>query len=393
MPALRTLGFLALGPLVADMLLFLLLFTLSLEAVRLGAPPRLLAFLGVSYNLVYAVSARVAGHWVTPARAGRLLLLTPLAMVLVGAAGLLSQAWCGLLAAAVGLGVAAGHYFTPFQVKMGHVRPFARLSHTVAFYNLGWGTGLALGPFLGGWLRGTAAAVVLGAAAFLASLAALLAWWQGRPAGDARNCGAPAGLVVAEPEGGRQARHRLSGWIGVAVGNALLAATLTTLWPSLGGSWHLSNRALALGSLALCGMLPLSQLLWVRLGRRLERPRVLLGTLLVLGAGYLLLPHLPWPWTLLPLGVTGWCAGGLFFHAIFYANADPLQPARSVGVGECVIGLGSTLGNLLLGLVAWNDAAAPRVYLTGCLLAWVGAATVAWIWRRKVDTSETLCQT
>lgn len=51
------------------------------------------------------------------------------------------------------------------------------------------------------------------------------------------------------------------------------------------------------------------------------------------------------------------------------------------------------MGNLLLGLVAWNDATAPRAYIAGGLLAWCGAAVVAWVWRREVDTSGSLCQT
>ncbi len=94
------------------------------------------------------------------------------------------------------------------------------------------------------------------------------------------------------------------------------------------------------------------------------------------GAAFVALRYAqPWPWPLLPLVVFGMAFTGVTFHAIYYAAADPDRVARSVGINESLVGIGSILGPLLLGWLAWNNVRSWRPYAGGTILA-IGVTAV-----------------
>lgn len=79
------------------------------------------------------------------------------------------------------------------------------------------------------------------------------------------------------------------------------------------------------------------------------------------------------------LAVAGVALGSTTFQAVYYANADPHTPGRSVGINEAAAGLGAMLGPVTIGALAWDEFTAVRAYVgPGALL--VAAAMGLAIW-------------
>ena len=366
----RKLAFLILGPLSGDLLAAMFLFWMNVQAVRMGVPPRSQAWIGALFGVGYTLSSLLAARWSTRHNAARLLSIGIVAMTALGTLSLFTTQFGVSLVLATLLGVAVGDYFVPFQVMMGHVRPFATLAWTVAFYNISWGTGYACGPFLCGFLRGHSVwwLVTVAVGVSLAVLGLLRMVRHDPRSGDEDRH--PASVVHSTP-----LLRRIS-WVSIAASCVLFAGLASTLWPALGGARGLSDKQIGLGLFVMGIQLPLSSMIWARVRNRLGQPWLLIGLDLLCGAGFLLLHLAPaWPWGLVGMAVFGFGHTGVIFHAVYYANADPANPSRSVGINETVIGTGTVLGPLVLGALAWDDATSLRPYAAGTLLM-VGAAIV-----------------
>jgi hypothetical protein len=83
---------------------------------------------------------------------------------------------------------------------------------------------------------------------------------------------------------------------------------------------------------------------------------------------------------LVALAAIGACGSAMSFHAVYYANADPVHPGRSVGTNEAMVGLGGIAGTLSVGLLAWTDPTSWRPYavMATLLVAMIGFALLAW---------------
>lgn len=375
---LATVALLLAGPLLFNLLNQMSFFGLTLRAVDLGQPPRLVAWLGSLYALTYIGSSLATGHRASPGLSRWLLRLVPVALgVLVGVSRLAGSFWQLLLIAAA-QGVIAGLYFTPFQIVMGDVRPFRTLAWTVAFYNVSWGSGLALGPVLSALFRTLPGTLFLGvgwAVVLVHSGLALAGAGGGAPG---RATVTPAATVGASTRG-----QRLCGWLGVALASALSASLLGCLWPPLARARQLPDWQIGLGAALIGTAVALGACLWARGRRALARPSFLVLLLLLGALGMLALPlaggYLGLLVALLGVGVM---ESGVFFVAVYYVNADPVSPARSVGINEAIVGTGSVTGPLLFGTLAWNDAGALRPYVAAAFLLAAAASAVPWLWRR-----------
>lgn len=359
--SLRTLALLLVGPLLFDMLSVCFLFWMNLQSVRMGVPPWMQALIPALYALAYVVGAQLSGRTVTPKSAQWLVLLMCPAMTALGIVAVVVLSFPLYLVLGFAIGIATGFYFTPFQVAMGDVRPFRTLAWTIGFYNISWGTGCTLAPFVI-WLKGcsgAAVAVVVGVLALVNTALALSARTAPRRPADESH------MTVGFVSTGVQ---RLTSRIAAGLANGLTTGLSSTLWLALGDARGLNNRQIALG-VAVMG-LPVVALapLWAWQRRRLIRPRVMIALMLLLAAAYVPVLYVPWPAALAPLALVGVCGSGLYFHGIYYANADPRSNARNVGAYESCVGLGALLGPLLLGLVAWTDKTSLRPFLVGALI-------------------------
>ena len=140
------------------------------------------------------------------------------AAALFGTIASLADSMVLFIAAAALTGVAVGHYFTPFQIKMGKVKPFTTLAWTVGFYNICWASGYAGGAFAGAFLQSLQPIWLISAAWALAVAGPtreplLLATMTGCniPAGTARKRGSFGSRGPLDPSVSAAQARRASG--------------------------------------------------------------------------------------------------------------------------------------------------------------------------------------
>ncbi len=370
------------GPMMVDLLLGLQMFYANLRTVELGVPPRYQCLLSVAWSTGYIVSAHVAGRWSTPKRAGAMMVGALLCTAaIVCTVFLVPPSYPVFLTACLILGLTVGFYFTPFQVKMGHIHPFRSMATVAAVYNISWSSGIAIGSLGCGYIMalpgtkwiGSGIAVML----TLVQLAMLtLAGING--ANGERTSEDITREFASTPV------QRWCGWMGVFIAFFLYAGMSGTLWPNLGNELGLSRFQIGAAAFAMVLPLPLLSLGWARLKRNMRRPFILSGTLVLMGLAYMLVPlthSMFWRYVMLVLVGVGW--SGATFHGVYYSNIDPVSRERSVGINECTVGMASIAGPSIMGFLAWNTGATLRPYAAGCLFALLTAGATLFLWSRR----------
>ncbi len=383
-PSRRYLALLAGGPLLADLMLTLITFSMNLALVRQGLPPRLQSWVLTIFAIGYTLSASLTGRIISLRWAGTLLVVFNVLMAVTGSLGVLLQNYALLLAASGLVGVVSAVYFVAFQVKMGNVQPFPKLAWTVAFYNVSWGVGWSLGPLIRGLMEQHPERMVF--VLWIPALIHLLLCYVGLW----RNTKLP-GLETASRahDFASTPAQRLIGWMGILTGSVLLFGGVLTLWPQLGKLHGLSEWHVGLGVFVTGVQIPIGAMLFAALGRRIYRPYVLAALLVLGGVGYWLLPgcfassQWAYPLALACLAACGLAISGGFFHSVLYSNADPVRPGKSVGINESLVGVGNILGPLIMGNLAWNNADNPLPYRVGFAITVVVALAALAIWARR----------
>lgn len=368
-----TLALWILGPFIMALLCLMIVLWLNLQAVRSGIPPRSQSFIVVLFSLAYIASSLWAGRWARPEGAAALMTVSTLLMALVATASFLAQRFEVLLALGFLSGAAAGQYFVPFQIRIGHAKPFRALPWNIACYNISWGAGDFLGPVLIGALRGFSEFWLIAIVWALAAAHAAQIRVAERAPSKNHDKG-PVTLVFSSTK-----RMRIIGWTAALVGLALYSGLAATLYPGLGVVRGWTDRQIAAGVAALALPIPLSSALWARLSAHLERPWLLIAATLLAGLSVAAIPHTTsWPPTLLCMAGVGLSYSAICFHSIYYVNADPEDAAMSVGINEAIFGLGAVLGPMSMGLLAWDDPAAAMPYRVGaCVMAGAAALMAA----------------
>lgn len=378
----RKLVFLAAGPFIADAMAMLIVCAVIVQANRMGVSSFGKGCLGAAYSVAYAFTAHYAGRWVKP-RIAMMVLTIALPVSAIFPLGTLITSYWALMATAVLSGIAIGHYFTPFQLKMGNVKPFTTLAWTVGFYNICWSLGYAGGAFAGSFLRSlpdpTWLILAAGALAAIHTAVSLVAHYDRTPDNPEYHSSEAFQST---------SRQRWSGWLAILVGMFLLNSAMYTLWPALTQKYQLSDVQLAFGMLILASPIPLGSFLWPRLRRIVASgPWLIVALLVTMAAGYLLLPLCPWPMAMVPLALTGLGAGGLFFHTVYYSNGDAERPGHSIGMNELMVGLGGVVGPPIMGALAGTDEQTHLPYYCGAGLALALAVALITIWGRTAGAS------
>jgi hypothetical protein len=290
--------------------------------------------------------------------------------------------WYFLLIVPV-VGTCTAHFYVPFQVNMGHVRPFHTLAWTVAIYNVAWGLGGAAGPFLSGILRQSPTIV-------LASLA--IGLMLGHTALNLLSRTAPPADHTVEPTAAFKSTvlQRRVSWIAMITSCLVYRGLYATLWPALGDARHWSDTTIATGALMLALPLPLAAPLWARLRRRLVTPWIMIGAMAVGAIGVLAIPLTTSPTMAIAcIACCGLAESCVVFCLLYYANADDRTAARSIGIAEFIAGGGFVLGPMVMGLLAWDDATSMRPYLAAGIGMVVTIAVVIRMWLRgtRAETS------
>lgn len=374
--SLRKLAYLLLGPMLVETLSMLVVFYMALGAVRMGVPPRQQMLIGALGSAAYAVSAYTCGRWVTAKTAPNVMLLSIVVAALAGLSAMWVNAfWYFLLIVPV-VGLCTAHFYVPFQVNMGHVRPFHTMAWTVAIYNVAWGIGGAAGPFLSGILR-QSPTIVLGSLAIGLML--------GHTALNLLSRTAPPADHAIEPTAAFQSTRlqRRVSWVAMIMSCLVYRGLYATLWPALGDARHWSDATIATGALMLALPLPLGALLWAKLRRKLVTPWIMIATMTIGAIGVLLIPLTDSPvMAIACIACCGLSESCVVFCMLYYANADEHTAGRSIGISEFLAGGGFVTGPMMMGLLAWDDATSMRPYLAGGLGMAATIAIVIWMWLR-----------
>ena len=368
--SLRKLGMLVFGPMLSETLVMLFAAWMVLYAERSqGYEPWQHMLIPMMGSIGYAASALIAGRWVTPAWAPRLMIATILVVAALGISAMALASYPGFLALGLLIGLTIGHYYTPFQINMTHVRPFRTLAWSVAFYNVAWGTGAAVGPFLGSSLRTATMPALIGLAVSLALAHTILAL-------AARTAPPPRQEIIPTRVFNSTAAQRRVMLLAFVSINSIVRGLYITLWPNLGGRYGWSDAQVGLGQFCIFAPVPIAALLWARLRHRLDRPWIMLASMVVGVAGLAALPMMShWAAAMACATAVGLMESCVVFHAIYYMNADPnpSSRSRSVGVFEMSAGLAAVLGPVCLGSLTW----VAQRYETPWLPYMFGAAVVA----------------
>lgn len=379
--SLRKLGFLLFGPLVVELLCTLILLWMIFEAANMGIEARYHPLIGALCSMAYATSAFIAGRRCTEARAGAYLLPAIAALMLVGVSLMTisfffgSRFWIFLIFAPL-IGCCTGQYYVPFQLNMSHVKPFQTLAWSVAFYNISWGLGTTIGSAMSARLP---ILVILGCVAALFvihTILVLLARAAPPPVQEVRQSIAYASTP----------RMRMISFVSLCTGALVfrgLHLSVLALYGAKSG-WTDDQKMIAIA--VMLAPVPILSPIWAKLRHHLHRPWMILapmagGVVGVLGLG---LSENFWP-------VVGWlaCLGAmescLVFCGIYYCNSDPNTRAKSVGIYEALVGVTNVFGPIIMGLIAWDDARAFRVYGFGAVLLGLAIPVIYYLWWTSED--------
>lgn len=350
-------------PAIADMVASQLFFINAVRLARMGASASVVANTITTWSIVYLLTCFVIGRLITPANAGRLLvvsmaMLTGISLLfpfIPGVPGIYS------LMALAGIGTAL--FFVPFQVFMKAVDGLDNKSvaYSTGLYTFSWSLGFACGPFVSGVLMdlGTPERPGWVYACWFAAGASALTGVGGyvlkRLILNAPRPTTTAAATPAAPPIDYSGQPDLA-WLGwMSAGAGMLAlAFFRGIFPSLAESkLHLSQSFQGL----LFFLLSLTQGL---MGLFLCRSRLWMyrmSGVFKMGlagiAGSLILGLACHP-GILALGTIlfGLYAGGFYFYMVFHALIHSRNSARYVAVNEIVVGISSLLGAMLGGWIA-----------------------------------------
>ena len=366
-----------LGPLLGTAILTLFAFRMAVLATRMGIPPRSRMWIGVLCPLAHALSAWVAGRWVTARRATAVLLGGLVAMAAAGTVSLPADSFPLYLAVSFCLGLGTGHYFLSLQLVAGHSRPCRTLARALAILMIGMGLGEGLGPVLCGYIGPQAVillAVVAWAFVALHWGAILLAGPIPKTHTDAE----PVHEITSTPV------LRTVSRICAVSSMVLFCGMLSVLWPGLGVRRGYTDADISLGT-GIAGLMgPVGLVIWACLKRWMTRPWLLLSLAGVNALAFVgLVMAQSFFLELTTLALIGLAWSGQIYHCMYYGNAAAANVPRHVGINEACFGLGALTGPALMGLLAWDNAASPLPYRIGGILMLLAVAVCAILWTRN----------
>ena len=372
------LGQLTIAPFLVEAMSAVLFTWMFLRAVSMGVDPARQMLIAVAGSAGYGLSAFIAGRWVTPRIAPQLLVGAILTVMALGLGAVAIDQFGAFVIISALVGMVIGHYYVPFMINMGHVRPFKTMAWSVACFNLSWGVGISLGSFYSAWFKNQGTAIIVGMVIGLAAVhtaVSLIAQFAPRVEHDQPPHAAFASTIA----------QRISSRICLFCGAMVMRGLYSTLWPYLCKAQQWSDHVTAVGWFAIYINVPLWALTMARLRKRLLGPGFMIGAMLIGAGAFAMLGVAEAPWqALICMAGVGVMEGVVVYHALYYANTDKDQPGRSIAWIETLTGTAYLLGPMAFGLIAFDTqgALALRTYLPGSGLILIAALTVVVMWRR-----------
>jgi len=386
-------------PLALDMVLGTLFFVCSLRMAESGASALAVSMVCIAWALTYAITSFLAGRLVKPGNLVRYAVGSCLALAVLSGLFILLPGLRTQYVLLVGSGIAIALFYTPFQAFMKAVMSGTKwtLNVSTGLYTAAWSTGMALGPFVSGFLWqhfNWQVCHLVNAAAALGC-----AWGVYRLrhyAVDSPSAVAAAvtSSVPEEPENRALPDLALVGWLCGGIG-FLIVAAIRAVYPTLATALGIGKVeqgtmfALLFGTQAATGLALGFFRKWLY---RLEIP---VWSTLIGAGGLLLLGFGRGGWYFFPAALLiglylGMCCDYFVFHSLVH----PCRSTRNVAVNETIVGVTGILGPLGGGLL--GDAFGLSMpFLAASVLA--GAAILLqWRWyaqRMKRDVAAILFQT
>ncbi len=362
-------------PALIDLALSSAFFVCTVRLAEAGWSPLGVTGVLTCWAAVYVVICPWVGRYVTATNAWQWLTGSASLIALTcWTFALIEPVWVNYLFTAL-LGITTAGFFISFQVFMktmgdGHQQS---LSKSIGLYTFSWSMGMAMGPFVSGylweWTSWQNCYVISGIVAMVTGIGIFLLRHHGKPQ-----------AVEEEPDTSYAQLPDLIrlGWI--AGGVAFLAVGIVRgVFPSSGLLYQISksDQGIVLG--LFCLSQAFTGLVLVRSQRWMYRVIPIMAFTLV-GMGSLVLfswADRLWLFELASLGF-GVYTGATAFYFVFHALSHPIHSARYVSINETVVGAAGIGGPLLGGIIA-NLVGFTASYLTAAALACFAAT---WLYRK-----------
>lgn len=370
-------------PFLMDCVVGLVLFVNPVRAAQMGCSDFVITGLVAIWAASYVLTCTVISRILTKRNAA---MLTSVACAVMCVTSILFSVAPGIKAmtALMALaGAGCGMFFPPFQIFMKAVDTGQNRSaaSSTGWYTFSWSSGLAIGPFLSGFLMqlGDNGWIYAFRSGAMISLAAACGVWLLRQYAVRQD-----GQATSEDDNSVQlSGHSFQnapdlawlGWIGTGLGCAVLSMG-RSLFPAMaskelhlaaglqGSVFFLIGITQAIVGLFLC-----------RASAIMYRSKAVLlfGLAGVIGISSFGL-RIGGPWVFCAGAVfLGTYSGFMFFYLVFHSLTHPSKSARYISINEIIVGLSAVVGPLLAGLMAKTSNSYVLPYFLG---AGIIAATV-----------------
>ena len=366
-------------PFLIDFVLFLVMLRVSDAAGREMHLSNLqAASFVIAYSLAYLIACPLAGRVLGNGNSRQLLVVSVVALLLCSVPVFFTRTFGPTLWLMVALGVAVAFAFNSLQSFLRGESKHGALSRTIAKYTLSWSMGIACGFLLGGVLLDIGGALSLAAFSILACGAILLMVLTHRTR-DSEFVSADG--VIENPAGGAlpvDSRYVVIGWI-LCVSANFSQRPLTTFIPKLAAEQN--NAAWVAGSLLFA--LYLCQATGGFRSRRwrhllYRRGPLITVQLLIAGLTAVLWQSPGFMVSLIAMLLLGLAYGFVYFSCVYYVSND-VNSARSVGINEAMVGVGTILGVFVCEAIM-RYAGNPDAFYPVTIFAMLAFVTVQWFW-------------
>lgn len=348
-------------PALADMLLGMVFFVASVRIAESDASAIAVTAVTAVWAVVYMVASQVIGRFASPANCARL--------IIVGCAVLAASSFSFVLFPSlnatypimVGIAVGTALFFTPFQVFMKAVDKGddGALPRSVGLYTFAWSSGMAAGPFIGGyiwnffnWQACYYTSAVL--CAIIAIGVFILKHHAESEESVVEDREVEPLSTVTENEIDYSKMPDLAwlGWICSGIG-CLTVALLRSYLPSSATVMDIprADQGILLGVIS--GSQALTGLMLCR-SRKWMYEALPTAMFALCGVIALFIFGMTDSFYILAAAslLYGVYSGSFFFYLVFHALVHPEHSTKYIGVNESVVGLSAIAGPLLAGVLA-----------------------------------------
>ncbi|NLB54786.1 MAG: MFS transporter [Lentisphaerae bacterium] len=380
-------------PAMMDLVVGSSLFVASVRLAADNASPVAVTTVLALNSVSYLLATQFMGWIVTEKNAGNIITLSSLCSACFSILFIVFPGFLCLYFFVMIQAFAMAGFFVPFQIFMKKVEggKGQGIIKSTALYTLAWSGGMAMGPFVAGYLwEATAWQWCFVLNSLMALLTAAGVFYINKTVLEKRN------QIVRQDEASGEIEPyskmpnlvRVS-WLfgGLA---CLVWISIRAYFPSTGNHVEMPKAAqgevlgLLLGAQAITGLCFYRSKTWMyRVG-----PMFFFGVLGVLGVFCFALQK-AFIWYYLGALLLGIYAGAFFFYFVFHAISHPTRSARYVSINEGVIGTVGLIGPFIAGLLA-TKVSPEFPYYVGALLMAIVVFSQALVHRRYIPAVKEL---